>query len=170
LENTDRRLGLSYPNERVIGYLRSATIRKGSVAYVTTERIIVNKAKGELNLKAHFLTAILIAFAPYVATIVAIAIFVGVVAIILGVGLKRRRSQRKWPSMKDVEAGIRLFEVRKGQVLSIELGRLGRFERGHVKITSLSNEVVNLTIVGKKAFSAASSMMTRFEPNRVRMD
>jgi hypothetical protein len=161
---------LSYPDERVIGYLRSATIRNGSIAYVTTERIIGNKAKGELNLKAHFLTAILIAFAPYVPSTVAIAILVGVVAIILGVSLKRRRSQRKWPSMRDVEAGIRLFEVRKGQVLSIELGRLGRFERWRVRITSLSNEVFNLTIAGKKAFRAASNLMLRFEPNRVRGD
>jgi hypothetical protein len=52
--------------------------------------------------------------------------------------------------MKDVEAGIRLFEVRKGQVLSLELGRLVRLERGYVRITSLSNEVFNLTIAGKK--------------------
>jgi hypothetical protein len=161
---------LSYPNERVIGYVQSATIRRGSTAYVTTERIIVNKGKGQLNLKAHFLAAILIGFAPFVPTIVAIAIFVGIVAVILGVGLKRGRSQKKWPLMKDVEAGTRLFEVKKGQVLSIELGRLGRLGRGYVRITSLSNEVFNLTIAGKKAFRVASNLMMRFEPNRVRVD
>ena len=151
----------------MIGYVESGGIRTGSTAYVTTERIIVNKSKGQLDLKVHFLTASLISFAPFVPPIVAVALVVGVVATISAASVKRRRSRRKWPSMKDIEVGIRLFEVKKWQVVSIELKRPGRLRRGYLKVTSLSNEEVNLKIAGKKVYRAASNLMMQFEPKRV---
>src|SRR5213592_710568 len=160
---------LPYSGERVTGYVRSEGLRSSSTAYVTTERIIVNKSKGQLNLKAHLLTALLVAFAPFVAPAIAIAIILAIIGIVAIVSVKRRRS-RKWPSMKDVEEGVRLFEVKKGQVLTIELKQPGRLRRGYVRIIPLSNEPYGLKIAGKKAFRVASSLMMRFEPDRFRVD
>ena len=120
-------------------------------------------------MKAHLLTALLVAFAPFVAPAIAIAIILAIVGHVAIVSVKRRRSQ-KWPSMKDVEEGVRLFEAKKGQVLTIELKQPGRLRRGYVRITPLSNEPYNLKIVGKKAFRVASSLMMQFEPNRVKVD
>ena len=113
-ENNEPRSLLSYSGERVIGYVRSEGLRRSSTAYVTTERIIVNKSKGQLSLKAHLLTALLVAFAPFVAPIVAIAIILAIVGHVAIVSVKRRRSRKKWPLMKDVEEGVLLFEVKKG--------------------------------------------------------
>jgi len=160
---------LTYSGERVTGYVRSEGLRSSSTAYVTTERIIVNKSKGQLNLKAHLLTALLVAFAPFVAPAIAIAIILAIVGHVAIVSVKRRRSQ-KWPSMKDVEEGVRLFEVKKGQVLTIELKQPGRLRRGYVRITPLSSEAFNLNIIGQRTFRVASSLMMQFEPDRFRVD
>jgi hypothetical protein len=73
---------LTNPSERVIGYFQSADLRTGSMAYVTSDRIIVNKSKGQLSLKAHLFTALLVLFAPLVPAIVAIGLLVGIFAII----------------------------------------------------------------------------------------
>src|SRR5213592_5046108 len=160
---------LTYSGERVTGYVRSEGLRSSSTAYVTTERIIVNKSKGQLSLKAHLLTALLVAFAPFVAPAIAIAIILVIVGHVAIVSVKRRRS-RKWPSMKDVEEGVRLVEVKKGQVLTIELKQPGRLRRGYVRITPLSNEAFNLKIIGQRAFRVATNLMIRFEPGRVKVD
>jgi len=111
----------------------------------------------------------LVAFAPFAGPTVAIAIILAIVGHIAIVSVKRRRS-RKWPSMKDVEEGVRLFEVKKGQVLTIELKQPGRLRRGYVRITPLSNEAFNLKIIGKRAFRVAGNLMIQFEPNRVKVD
>ncbi len=161
---------LTYSGERVTGYVRSEGLRSSSTAYVTTERIIVNKSKGQLNLKAHLLTALLVAFAPFVAPAIAIAIILAIVGHVAIVSVKKRRSRKKWPSMKDAEEGVRLFEAKKGQVLTIELKQPGRLRRGYVTITPLSNEPYNLKIAGKKTFRVASNLMMQFEPNRVKVD
>ncbi len=161
---------MTYSGERVIGYVRSEGLRRSSTAYVTTERIIVNKSKGQLSLKAHLLTALLVAFAPFAAPIVAVAIILAIVGIVAIVSVKKRRSRKKWPSMKDVEEGVRLFEVKKGQVLNIELKQHGRLRRGYVRITPLSNEAYILKITGKKAFRVARNLTMQFEPNRVKVD
>src|SRR5438046_9198060 len=130
---------LTYSGERVTGYVRSEGLRRRSTGYVTTERIIVNKSKGQLSLKAHLLTALLVAIGPFVAPAIAIAIILAIVGHVAIVSVKRRRSRKKWPSMKDVEEGVRLFEVKKGQVLTIELKEPGRLRRGDGRITRLSN-------------------------------
>jgi len=161
---------LPYSGERVTGYVRSEGLRSSSTAYVTTERIIVNKSKGQLNLKAHLLTALLVAFAPFVAPAIAIAIILAIIGIVAIVSVKKRRSRKKWPSMKDVEEGVRLFEAKKGQVLTIELKQPGRLRRGYVRITPLSNEAFIVKIAGKKAFRVASNLMMGFEPSRVKVD
>ena len=121
-------------------------------------------------MKAHLLTALLVAFAPIVAPMAAIAIILAIIGIIAIVSVKRRRSRKKWPSLKDVEEGVRLFEAKKGQVLTIELKQPGRLRRGYVRITPLSNEPYSLKIAGKKAFRVASSLMMQFEPDRFRVD
>jgi len=168
-ENNEPRSLLTYSGERVIGYFRSEGLLRSSTAYVTSERIIVNKNKGQLSLKAHLLTALLVAFAPFVAPAIAIAIILAIVGHVAIVSVKRRRS-RKWPLMKDVEEGIRLFEAKKGHVLTIELKQPGRLRRGYVRITPLSNEPYSLKIAGKKAFRVASRLMMQFEPDRFRVD
>jgi low affinity Fe/Cu permease len=138
------------------------------MAYVTTERIIVNKSKGQFSLKAHFLTVFLVLFAPLVPGTVAIAIVVAIVAIVAVVLVRKRRSRKQWPTMKDVEEGVRRFEVRKNQVISIELKQPTRLRRSFVRITSLSNDVFHMRIAGKKVFRVANNLMMRFEPNRVK--
>ena len=158
-ENDEPRSLLTYSGERVIGYVRSEGLRRSSTAYVTSERIIVNKSKGQLSLKAHLLTALLVAFAPFVAPVVAVAIILAIVGHVAILLVKKRRSRKKWPSMKDVEEGVRLFEAKKGQVLTIELKQPGRLRRGYVRITPLSNEPYNVKIAGKKDFRVASSLM-----------
>ena len=155
-------------SERVIGYVQSTSVRRGSTVYVTTERIIVNRSRGQLSLRAHLLTALLVAVAPYVPATVAVALILGIVAIISTVSVKNRRARKKWPTIKDVEEGVRLFEVNKSQVLIIEIKRPGRLRRGYVRITSLSSEVFDLKIARGKAFGVANSLMMRFQPDRVR--
>jgi hypothetical protein len=162
---------LTYPSERVIGYIPSISLRRGSTVYVTTERILVNKGKGQLHLKAHLLTGFLVALVPFVPAEEAVAIVLGIAIIILAVPLNKRRSRRsgkKWPSMKEVEEGVRLFEVRKGQVLSIELRRPGILRSGYLRITSLSGEF-SLKFAGKKAFRIVNHLMIQFEPSRVKL-
>jgi len=160
---------LTYPTERVIGFVQSANVIRGSIAYITTERIIVNKSKGQLSLRLHLFTALLVGFAPFVSAQVALAILL-VVAAVIAFELLRKRRSRKWPSVKEVEGGVRQFEVRKGQVFSIELKRPGRIRNGYVRITPLSTEVFNLKIAGKKAFRVMKNLVIRFEPNRVKVD
>ena len=121
-------------------------------------------------MKAHLLTALLVAFAPFAGPTVAIAIILAIVGIVAIVSVKKRRSRKKWPSMKDVEEGVRLFEAKKGQVLTIELKQPGRLRRGYVRITPLSNEAFSLKIAGKKAFRVANNLMMGFEPGRVKVD
>ncbi len=72
--------------------------------------------------------------------------------------------------MKDVEEGVRLFEAKKGQVLTIELKQPGRLRRGYVRITPSSSEAFNLNIIGQRTFRVASSLMMQFEPDRFRVD
>ena len=111
---------MTYPTERVIGYVQSANVIRGSILYVTTERIIVNKSKGQLGLKLHLFTALLIGIAPFVPAQGAVTILLIVVSIIAVELVRKRRFRKKWPSVKDVEQGVRQFEGRRGQVLSIE--------------------------------------------------
>ena len=160
---------MTFASEEVIGYFQSVGLRRGSTVYVTTERIIVNKSKGQLHLKVHLLTGFLVALGPFVPAEAAVAIILGVVIIIVVVGVNRRRgrgSGKKWPSMKEVEEGVRVFEVRKGQVLSIQLRRPAIFRSGYLHLTSLSGEI-GLKIAGKKAFRIANNLMIRFDPGRV---
>ncbi len=156
-------------SERMLGYFQSPGLRRSSTAYVTTERIIVNKSKGQFPLKAHFLTALLVAFAPFVPTVAALAIVLVVVAVISIVSLKNRRAWKKWPTIREVEDGIRLFEVNKRQVLSIEIKQPGKLRRGYVRITSLASGVFSLKMARGKAFRVANGLMIRFEPDRVRV-
>jgi hypothetical protein len=72
--------------------------------------------------------------------------------------------------MKNVEEGVRRFEVRRNQVISSELKQPTRLRRGYVRITSWSNEVFNMRIAGKKVFRVANNLMMRFESNRVKSD
>lgn len=161
---------LTYPTERVIGYVQSANVLRGSMVYVTTERIIVNRSKGQLSLRLHLFTALLVGFAPFVSAQLAVAILLVVLATIAVELVRKRRSRKEWPSVGDVEEGVRQFEVRKGQVLSIELKQPGKVRNGYVRITPLSTEVFNLKIAGKKAFRVTKNLMTQFEPSRVKAD
>ena len=120
-------------SERMLGYFQSPGLRRSSTAYVTSERIIVNKSMGQFPLKAHLLTALLVAFAPFVPTVAALAIALVVVAVISIVSLKNRRAWKKAPTIREVEDGIRLFEVNKRQVLSIEIKKPGKLRRGYVR-------------------------------------
>jgi hypothetical protein len=163
---------LTFASEEVIGYFQSVGLRRSSKVYVTTERIIVNKGKGQLHLTAHMLIAFLVLIGSFVVAMVAIIILLLIAAIITFVVVQRRRyrrSRRKWPSIKEVEEGIRYYEVRKNQVVSIDLRRPATFRSGYVRIRSFSDEI-NLKIAGKRVFNVASNLMTRFEPNRVRVD
>ena len=154
----------------MIGYVQSANVIRGSIAYVTTERIIVNKSKGQLSLRLHLFTGLLVGFAPFVSAQLAVAILLLVAAVIAVELVRKRRKRKNWPSMKDVEDGVRQFEVRKGQVLSIELKRPGKVRNGYVRITPLSTEMFNLKIAGKKAFRVMNNLMIRLEPNRVKVN
>lgn len=142
----------------MIGYIQSASVLRGSIAHVTTKRIIVNKSKGQLGLKLHLFTCLLVGFAPFVSAQVAVAIVLVIAAIIAFEMVRKRRSRKKWPSVKDVKEGVRQFEVRKVQVLSIELEQPGRVRNGYVTITPLSTEVFNLKIAGKKAFQRSEQL------------
>jgi hypothetical protein len=86
---------LTYPSEKVMGYFQLADLRRGSIAYVATDRIIVNRSKGQLSLKAHLVTAFLVLFAPLVPAIVAIALLVGIAAIIAVAFSKKEKVPEK---------------------------------------------------------------------------
>jgi hypothetical protein len=161
-------------DERVIGYFLAGGLFRGSTVYVTTERIIVNKGRGPLSLRAHFLVALslslLVLVGPLVPASVALAILLAIATIIALLLLKRKSFRRKWPSVEHVERGHRQFEVKRGQALSIELKRPGRLRSGHVVITSLSNEPFDLKILGERVFKVARNLMARFDASRVKVD
>ncbi len=136
--------------------------------YVTRDRIIVNKGRGQLSLRAHFLIALLALFAPAVPAILAIAILL-TIATIIALLLAKKRFRRKWPTIEAVEKGRRQLEVRRGEVLTIELKPPRKLRSGLIVITSLSNEPFNLKILGEKVFKMARDLLVRFEPSRVRM-
>jgi hypothetical protein len=156
-------------SERMLGYFQSPGMRRSSTAYVTTERIIVNKSRGQFPLRAHILTTLLVGFAPFVPTVAALAIILVVVAVISIGSLKNRRAWKKSPTIREIEDGIRLFEVNKRQVLSIEIKQPGKLRPGSVEITSLASGVFSLKMARGKAFRVANSLMTRFDPDRVRV-
>jgi len=161
------------PNERVIGYFPAGGLFRGSTVYVTTERIIVNKGRGQLSLRDHFLVAIslslLVFIGPLVPATVAFAILLAVATIIAFLLLRRKSLRRKWPTIERVESGRRQFEVERGRVLSIELKRPTRLRGGHIAITSLSNQPFDLKILGGRIFNVARSLMVRFDMSRVKV-
>src|SRR2546429_9123114 len=91
---------LPYSGERVTGYVRSEGLRRSSTAYVTTERIIVNKSQGQSNLKAHLLTALLVAIGPFIAPTAAIAIILAIVGIVATASVKKRVTRKQMLSKK----------------------------------------------------------------------
>ncbi len=143
-------------------------MRKGSTVYVITDRIIVNKGRAQLNWKTHIVIALLVAIAPGVPAVAAIAILLGI-AIIIGVLLLRRRAfRRKWPTIIEVEIGQRRFEARRGQGLNIELKKPRRLAYGYVMVASLMGESIDLRISGRKNFKIARNLLVAFEPARVK--
>lgn len=153
----------------VIGYFLAGGLVKGSTVYVTTERIIVNKGRGQLSLRAHFLVAILVLFAPALPAIVAVAILLAIAGVIAFLLVRRKSFRRKLFTIENAEKGHRQFEVKRGQVLSIELRPPGRFRSGHTVITSLSSDQIDLKILGGKVFKTARSLMVRFEATKVKL-
>lgn len=151
---------LASPNERVIGYFPAGGLFRGSTVYVTTERIIVNKGRGQLRLKDHFLVALalslLVFVGPFVPASIALVILLAIAVIIAALLFLRRKSfGRGWPAMEEVERGRRHLEVGSGHVLSIELKRPSPFRSGHVVITPLSSEPFDLRIQGGRVFKVA---------------
>ena len=161
------------PGERVIGYFPAGGLFRGSTVYVTTERIIVNKGRGQLSLRDHFLVAIslslLVFVGPLVPASVALAILLAIATIIAFLLLRRKSFRRKWPTIERIESGRRQFEIKRGQVLKIELKRPTRLRGGHIAITSLSNEPLDLKILGGRLFKVARSLMARFDASRIKV-
>lgn len=166
-------LVLASPSERVVGYFPAGGLFRGSTVYVTTERIIVNKGRGQLSLRDHFHVAIslslLVFVGPLVPASVALAILLAIAAIIAFLILRRKSFRRKWPTIERVESGRRQFEVKRGQVLTIELKGPSMLRGGHIVITSLSHEPFDLKILGGRLFKAARSLMVRFDASRVKV-
>jgi hypothetical protein len=135
--------------------------------YVTTQRIIVNKGRGQLSLKAHFLAAFLVLFAPLVPPIVAVAVVLALPFLIAFSYLRQKKVGRRWPTIERVESGHRQLEVTKGQVLSIELKQPRRLRSGHVVITSLSNEPFDLRILGRGVFKTAKRLLVQFQVSKI---
>jgi hypothetical protein len=164
---------LASPNEIVIGYFPAGGLFRGSTVYVTTQRIIVNKGRGQLSSRDHFLAAIslslLVFVGPLVPANVALAILLAIAAIIAFHLFRRKSFRRKWPTLERVESGRRQFEVKRGQVLKIELKQPSRLRGGHIAITSLSNEPFDLKILGKRIFKVARSLVVRFDSSRVKV-
>lgn len=158
----------------MIGYFPAGGLFRGSTVYVTTDRIIVNKGRGQFRLREHFLVAlslsVLVSVGPLVPAIVALVILVAVAMVIAVFFLRRRSLSRKWPTIEHIEQGDREFEVKRGQTLAIELKRPSRLRSGHVKISSLSNEPYDLKILGERVFKVARSSMVRFDPSRVKLN
>ena len=146
---------------------------RGSTVYVTTERIIVNKGRGPLSLRTHFLVALLLSLLVLVGPLVpagfALAILLAIAAIIALLFVRRKSFRRKWPAIGYVERGRRQFEFKRPQVLSIELKPPRRLRSGSVVLISLSSEPINLRILGGRDFKVARDLMMRFEPTRVKV-
>lgn len=142
---------------------------RGSTVYVTTERIIVNKGKGQLQLGRHFLIALLVGAAPFVPTIAALLILFIVATVIIFPLLKRKVSRRKWPTIDFVETGRRQFMVRKTELLKIDMIQPTKFRKGQFTITSTSTEPFTLKVLGGKPFKVASSLLRQFQAPRTGM-
>jgi hypothetical protein len=150
-----------------MGYFLAGGLTRGSTVYVTTERIIVNKGRGQLSLRAHFLVTLLVLFAPVVPAIAAEIIILAVVGIVVFLLVKRKSFRRKLFTIENAEKGHRQLEVKRGHVLRIELRPPGRFRSGYLVITSLSSEPFSLKILGGRVFKIARSLMVRFEATKV---
>ena len=137
--------------------------------HVTTERIIVNKGRGQLSLRAHFLVVLLVLFAPAVPATVALVILLAIAGFITFLLVRRRSFRRKLFTIEHAEGGRRQFEVKIGHVLSIEVKPPGRFRSGHVVIVSLSSEPFDLKILGGGVFKIARNLMVRFDPAKVKV-
>ena len=155
--------------ERVIGYFPTGGLFRGSTVYVTTDRIVVNKGRGQFDLRTHFLVALLVLVAPIVPTVVALSILLGVTAVIIFLLLRRRTLHRKWPTIDDVERGRREHSLKRAELLKIEITAPTRFGRGQMTIISTSTEPFNLKILGGKSFKMAKSLMLRFQASGTRM-
>jgi hypothetical protein len=155
-------------NERAIGYFLAGGLLHGSTVYVTTDRIIVNKGRGQLSLKAHMLTTCLLLFGPLVPPIMAVAIILAIPALIAFSRRRRGKSRRKWATIGFVESGHRQLEVSRGQLLGIELKPPQRWRSGHVVIVSLSSEPFDLKVFGGRVFKGARSLMMRYEASKVK--
>src|SRR6266705_151424 len=160
---------LTHSGERVTGYVRSEGLRSSSTAY-NNRTNYREQEQGTIELESTLAHGSIGGIRTIRRADGSIAIILAIIGIVAIVSVKKRRSRKKWPSMKDIEEGVRLFEAKKGQVLTIELKQPGRLRRGYVRITPLSNEPYNLKIAGKKAFRVASSLMMQFEPSRVKVD
>ena len=82
--------------------------------HVTTERIIVNKGRGQLSLRAHFLVVLLVLFAPAVPATVALVILLAIAGFITFLLVRRRSFRRKLFTIEHAEGGRRQFEVKMG--------------------------------------------------------
>lgn len=156
--------------ELVTGYFSVGGLFRGSTVYVTMSRIIVNKGRGQLNIKVHVLvslSALLIPLLPsngQLAVLLAIALYISIVIV-----RKRRSPRQKWPTLEQVERGRKRFEIKKDHVLSIELKRPRRFHYGLFVITSISGESFSSKIIASTIFRVARNLMIRFAGERVRI-
>jgi hypothetical protein len=156
--------------DEVIGYFSVGGLFRGSTVYVTMDRIMVNKGRGQLNLKVHALVSLLLLFIPVLPSSGQLAVLLAIAAYITVVIARKRRSpRRKWPTLGEVERGHRRFEIKKDHVLTIELKRPRRLHYGQFMITSISGESFSSKIIADSIFRVASSLMARFAADRVRI-
>lgn len=83
---------------------------------------------------------------------------------------ERRASRQKWPSISQVESGQRRFEVKRGQLFSIQLAAPRALRSGYAKIVPVTGDPIVLSIARNKNFMAARTVLYAFDPARVNLD
>jgi len=129
----------------------------------------VNRRKVRPLLKTHIVTALLPLLALTAAFLDPWLLILTIVIVIVARLWERRESRRKWPSIDQVERGQFRFEVRKGQLLMIELKAPRILRYGHVKIVPLIGEPIVLSIASNNHFVTARNILAKFEPSRTRI-
>ncbi len=160
---------MAFTDEHVTGVFSAGGILRGSVVYVTTERIRVNRRRVKPLGKTHMLISLLALLGLAASVFEPWLLIITVLIVIVARVSERQTSRKKWPSIGQVERGQFQFEVRRGQLLMIELKAPRILRYGHVKIVPLMGEPIVLSIASKGHFVTVRNVLAEFEPSRIRV-
>jgi hypothetical protein len=161
---------MAFTDESVTGFFSAGGILRGSVVYVTSERIRVNRRRVKPLFKTHVLTALFALLGLAASVFEPWLLIITVLIVIVARLWERKASRERRPSISQIERGPFQFEVRKGQLLMIELKPPRTLRYGHIKIVPRMGEPIVLSIASNRHFVTVRNILAEFEPSRIRAE